>query len=105
MKNDTTLYYDLVEASEAPHARVPNASDTRVRMLKLAERLFTGGAVSVAWVCRHFGVSLATAKRDLVLLEQTLPVEASYEEGKEIHGTAQRCKLLRLLDDTEVSHG
>jgi DeoR/GlpR family transcriptional regulator of sugar metabolism len=50
------------------------SGDARVRMLKLAQRLFTGGAVSSAYIRRTFDVSHATAKRDLVVLEQTLPI-------------------------------
>jgi hypothetical protein len=56
-----------------------SGTDVRVRFLKLAERLFTGGDISIAYVRDHFPVSLATAKRDLIVLEATLPLIAVRE--------------------------
>lgn len=54
-------------------------SDARGRMLKIAQRLFTGGEVTTAWICDTFDVSISTAKRDLVIVEGQLPVKVRIE--------------------------
>ena len=45
------------------------------RILRAAWHLFHGGIVTSAWLRDSFGVSKATAKRDLLLLKAALPVE------------------------------
>ena len=88
---------ELELSAAAPRAVVPDNSDTRQRMLKLAERLYSGGTVSSAWIQRHFGVSFATAKRDLVVLEATLPVRTEFAPGPAFHGKGPRVKLLTII--------
>ena len=44
------------------------------RLVRLAARLGAGGTVTIGIICEEYGVSLATAKRDFVVLEQALPV-------------------------------
>jgi hypothetical protein len=43
------------------------------RWLLMCRRLYEGGTISIRWLQEEFGVSLATAKRDLVLIEAHLP--------------------------------
>lgn len=81
-------------------SRIPGSTDSSTRLLKLAERLFTGGEVSHAFVVQRYGVSFATAKRDLVKLEQALPVERKGD------GTGPEPKVLRLMANGKGnSHG
>ncbi len=91
------LAAELEEAARAEVPSQPEASDVRERMLKLAARLWTGGAVSGAYIRRRFGVSVATSKRDLVVLEQTLPVVAEFRRGN-----GGRVKLLRLMPSADA---
>ncbi len=49
-------------------------SDVRRRMLALAAALFAGEQLSTEVIRARFQVSKATAKRDLVVIEQCLPV-------------------------------
>lgn len=51
--------------------------ETRERMLKLAQRLYEGGSVTAQYIRETFGVSKPTSQRDLVVLEQCLPVTAT----------------------------
>jgi predicted DNA-binding transcriptional regulator YafY len=44
------------------------------RVVRAAWHLFHGGIVTSAWLRESFGVSSATAKRDLLLLKVALPV-------------------------------
>lgn len=46
----------------------------RLRMVKLAARVMQGRPVTTAYIRRIFGVSKATAKRDLESLQTYLPV-------------------------------
>jgi predicted DNA-binding transcriptional regulator YafY len=57
--------------------------DPRTRMLKLAQLLYAGQRITSRFVADHFGVSVATAKRDVTLIEKTLPVlcERSDRDG------------------------
>jgi DeoR/GlpR family transcriptional regulator of sugar metabolism len=55
-------------------SRLPDASDAATRMLKLAQLLYSGATINVHLITSMFGVSLATAKRDMVKVEQCLPV-------------------------------
>lgn len=48
----------------------------------MCRRLYEGGAVSLCWLMDEFGVSLATAKRDLVLIEAHLPTVRDARENK-----------------------
>lgn len=57
--------------------RKPSEHDTTRRMMALAWRILEGRAITIRWIMDTFGVSLATAKRDMVLIEATLPVEAT----------------------------
>lgn len=68
---DSTLADDLEDAAFA-EVEVEPETDVRVRLLKLAERLFTGGVISSAYIRRRFQVSRATAKRDVALLNRVL---------------------------------
>lgn len=70
-------------------------TDGRVRLLKLAERLFTGGAVSSAYIREHFGVSRATAQRDLIVLEASLPVCVNRDDTS--NGAFLERKTLSLM--------
>lgn len=44
------------------------------RLLRLALHLAEGNAVTIAYIMREHGASLATAKRDMTMLESLLPV-------------------------------
>lgn len=44
------------------------------RWLLMARRLYEGGTVTLRWLMDEFGVSIATAKRDMVLIEAHLPI-------------------------------
>lgn len=55
-------------------SRNDGASDAATRMLKLAQLLYSGGAVTARLIRDVFAVSWPTAKRDMVKLEQCLPV-------------------------------
>lgn len=52
-----------------------------MRLLRLALRLGAGQPVTSAYICETYGVSKATAKRDLVRLECLLPVRVELERG------------------------
>lgn len=43
------------------------------RWLLMCRRLYEGGTISIRWLREQFGVSLATAKRDMALIEANLP--------------------------------
>lgn len=62
-------------------------NDSRTRMLKLAELLFAGKQITSRFVADTFGVSVATAKRDITLIERTLPVRClrSDRNGELVH--------------------
>lgn len=55
-------------------SRPPHATDLSTRMLKLAQMLFAGVEVDTQLIQDLFHVSWSTAKRDMVALEQCLPV-------------------------------
>lgn len=46
------------------------------RLIRCAWRVYHGGTVTRAWLQKRFGVSRATAKRDLVVLERSIPVKS-----------------------------
>lgn len=60
------------------------AQDPKERMLRLAAALSAGDKVTSAYIRDRFGVSKATAKRDLYLLESVLPVAASKGSFKQL---------------------
>jgi len=60
------------------------------RLLQLALRLGTGQAVTSGYIRERYGVSPATAKRDLVRLECALPVI--------VEGVRCEQKVLRMRD-------
>jgi predicted DNA-binding transcriptional regulator YafY len=43
------------------------------RWLLMCRRLYEGGTITLRWLQDEFGVSLATAKRDMALIEANLP--------------------------------
>jgi predicted DNA-binding transcriptional regulator YafY len=65
----------------APHASI--------RLLRIARRMFEGGIISTQWVRQEYGVSSATAKRDLQLVGMYLPVEIS------VVGQAKQLRIVR----------
>lgn len=64
-----------------------------VRLLQLAVRLGAGRPVTSAYIRDRYGVSSATAKRDLVRLECAIPVTVELECSVRLH----RAKTLRLV--------
>lgn len=71
--------------------------DTVSNLLRLAGLLFSGGEVTTRLIRERFNVSRATAKRYLLLLETTLPVEVL--EEKVASGYYSPRKVMRLLPD------
>lgn len=71
--------------------------DTISNLLRLAGLLFSGGEVTTRLIRERFNVSRATAKRYLLLLETTLPVEVL--EEKVAGGYYSPRKVMRLLPD------
>lgn len=63
------------------------------RILRLAARLGAGGSVSVRFIMQEYGASLATAKRDMVLLERALPVVKEPIPGCENPSSPKRLRL------------
>jgi predicted DNA-binding transcriptional regulator YafY len=55
--------------------RSPSRVDVPVRMLRAARHLYEGGVVSTEWFRGEFGVSRASAKRDMQLVVLHLPIE------------------------------
>lgn len=49
-------------------------TDTRSRLLKIAAMLYAGHEITSRFIADNFGVSNATARRDVTVLEQALPV-------------------------------
>lgn len=76
--------------------------DEATRLLKLAQLLFDGGTVTSAYIEETFEVSYATAKRDMVKLEQCLPVVVEHIESEQ---QQEMCwmKVLRRKPFTVVS--
>lgn len=62
------------------------------RMLLVARELFTGVSVSTLSLRTWFNVSQATAKRDMRLIEQSLPVTATIDEFKRVWLRLERRK-------------
>jgi hypothetical protein len=56
-----------------PHLK-SDATSQAERIVRCAWRLFHGGEVTSIYIRERFGVSKATAKRDMQLLELVLPV-------------------------------
>lgn len=80
-----------------PKASAGRRGDTISNLLRLAGLLFSGGEVTTRLVRDRFNVSRATAKRYLLLLETTLPVEVL--EEKVAGGYCSPRKVMRLLPD------
>ena len=78
-----------------PYTRV-----TLTRMLLLAIRLGSGGAVTLRYIMEAHGVSLATAKRDMVMLEAMLPVLNEPVERETTGGLPAR--QLRMMPNTPL---
>lgn len=51
------------------------------RMLRLARYLYDGGILTSAWIRYDMGVDLATAKRDMRIIECYLPIEHFERRG------------------------
>lgn len=68
------------------------------RWLLMCRRLYEGGVITLRWLQDEFGVSLATAKRDMALIEANLPTVRDLRESR-AHPVA-----LRLLVGPRV-HG
>ncbi len=83
-----------------PKVAVGRRGDTISNLLRLAGLLFSGGEVTTRLVRERFNVSRATAKRYLLLLETTLPVEVL--EEKVAGGYYSPRKVMRLLPDAAV---
>lgn len=80
-----------------PKAATGRRGDTISNLLRLAGLLFSGGEVTTRLIRERFNVSRATAKRYLLLLETTLPVEVL--EEKVAGGYYSPRKVMRLLPD------
>lgn len=52
------------------------------RWLLMCRRLYEGGTISIRWLQEEFGVSLATAKRDMVLIAAHLPTVRAPREHR-----------------------
>ena len=52
------------------------------RVVKLTQRLYAGQRVTSALIRQTYGVSWATAKRDLAVLKECLPVRVRVRPGK-----------------------
>lgn len=78
------------------------AQPTIERLVRLAVRLGAGQRVTTAYIQGAFGVSLATAKRDMVRLEGMLPVLV--EDGPNTHpkGGGVPPKALRLMAGSQL---
>lgn len=74
------LAIDLVQAAAVP-SPAPDTGDVRARMLQLAALLYAGEPLTARFIHERFGVSWATAKRDLVVIEQNLPVRCRMRPG------------------------
>lgn len=70
--------------------------DSIGRMLKLAQILFNGGELTAAYIERNYAVSPATAKRDMVRIEASLPVEVTHVALDVLHSPNARAKVMRL---------
>lgn len=57
------------------------------RWLLMCRRLYEGGTITLRWLMEEFGVSLATAKRDMVLIEAHLPTVRDLRERPSDHVT------------------
>jgi hypothetical protein len=55
--------------------RSKKSDDQAERLIRAAWRIFHGGAVTTSWIRMRFGVSKATAKRDVARLLRVLPVD------------------------------
>lgn len=73
-------------------------ADTIHNLLTLAGYLFAGGEVTTRYIKERFRVSRATAKRYLVCLEASLPVEV-LEEDVGTGGCYSPRKVLRLMPE------
>lgn len=74
-------------------------ADTINRMLDLAKRLYAGETITSSFIRRIYGVSWATAKRDLVRLERALPVDVAIQVHHGNAGTAfyRETKVLNIM--------
>lgn len=69
--------------------------DLRMRMLTLAQLLYGGGKITSRYIVDTFGVSKPTACRDLMVLEQVLPVIVTLNEEGPFTPMPQ--KVLQLM--------
>jgi predicted DNA-binding transcriptional regulator YafY len=76
-------------------------SDQATRLLKLAQLLFDGQAITTRLIMEKFEVSLATAKRDRVKLEQCLPVVVARVPQRQ--GACHEMKVLTRARRTEAT--
>lgn len=73
----------------------PTAEERMHRMVRLAWRIYHGGEVTTAWIRKRFGVSKATAKRDLAMLAKVLPV--ALVDPLAARGMAKRIAVPRVV--------
>ncbi len=66
--------------------------DTPTRILAAARRIYEGCELTTQWIRENCGVSRATAKRDLAVIEQGVPVTVEWRG----HGN-NRERVLRKL--------
>lgn len=50
------------------------------RWVRMVSRLYQGGTITIAYLMHEYGVSLATARRDIVLLAASLPLVSDKRE-------------------------
>lgn len=82
----------------SPSTGGSKARGTVERLLHLAVRLGSGQAVTQSYIMDRYDVSLATAKRDMTLLESTLPL-VSEGGGK---GVGMPKRTLRLMPGAKL---
>ncbi len=71
--------------------RLPDAADSFTRGAALARMLLAGKTLTAEIIMAKFGVSWATAKRDLIALECLFPVE--------VEGEGVQKKRVRLMQE------
>lgn len=72
--------------------RRASPDQTQVRIARLVAELYAGQELSSGYIRRRFGVSKATAVRDLLTLELALPLVVD----RGLNNGSVRQKLLRL---------
>lgn len=69
-------------------------NDLATRMLSAARRLYEGGEITTRWFRESHGASKASAKLDMIRVEQMLPVNVEMRAGWR---TPE--KVLRIRDE------